>query len=219
MMRFARVVSCALLCLFAFAARGQAQTPGASDTSKFYVEFDTGASLGHKSSGFFGGEAGYRITGPIAVFAEVGHQGNVGTSALDAKAKIVADAVGATADASYRVTYYDFGVRYTPDVTLGTVHPYAILGFGGASVTAQTTFFVNGTAVPPESLGIATGSDLDGTETKGFFMFGGGVTYVFGKRYFVDGSFRYGYVMSKSAIENDSGINTVRASIGVGVTF
>jgi Outer membrane protein beta-barrel domain len=219
MMRFARVVSCVLFGLLALAARGQAQTPGASDTSKFYVEFDTGASLGHKSSGFFGGEAGYRITGPIAVFAEGGHIGTVGTSALDAKAKKIADAVGATSDASYSINYFDAGIRFTPDMVLGAVHPYLAVGFGAASVTAQTTFFVNGAAVPPESLGIQTGSDLDGAETKGFFTFGGGVTYVFGKRYFVDGSFRYGYVMSKSTIENDSGINTVRASIGVGVTF
>ncbi|HEX7136862.1 MAG TPA: hypothetical protein VF219_03410 [Vicinamibacterales bacterium] len=219
MMRFARVVSCVLFALLAMAARGQAQTPGASDTSKFYVEFDTGASLGHKSSGFYGGEGGYRIKGPLAVFAEVGHQGNVGTSALDAKAKLIADAVGATADASYKITYYDFGVRYTPDVTLGAVHPYAAVGFGGASVTAQTNFFVNGAAVPPESLGIETGSDLDGTVTKGYFMVGGGVTYTFGKRYFVDGSFRYGYVMKSSQIDNDAGISTVRASIGIGVTF
>ena len=78
MMRFARVVSCVLFGLFAFAARGQAQTsqaptPGASDTSKFYVEFNGGATLGHRSSGFYGGEGGYHITGPFAVFAEVGH--------------------------------------------------------------------------------------------------------------------------------------------------
>ncbi|HEY7285204.1 MAG TPA: outer membrane beta-barrel protein [Vicinamibacterales bacterium] len=219
MMRFARVVSCVLFGLLAMSARGQAQTPGASDTSKFYVEFETGASLGHKSSGFYGGEAGYRVWRNVAVFAEVGHQGNVGTSDLDAKAKTVADAVGATSDASYKITYYDFGARYTPEITFGMVHPYAIVGFGGASVTAQTNFIVNGSVVPPESLGIQTGSDLDGTVNKGYFMIGGGVTYAFGKRYFVDGSFRYGYVMKSSEIDSDSGISTVRASIGVGVTF
>jgi len=218
MMRFARVVSCVLFSLLAVTTRSQAQTPGASDTSKFYVEFDTGASLGHKSSGFYGGEAGYRVWNSVSVFAEVGHQGNVGTSALDAKAKTVADAVGATSDASYKVTYYDFGVRYVFNAG-STVHPYGIVGFGGASVTAQTNFIVNGTVVPPESLGIQTGSDLDGTVTKGYFMLGGGVTYPFGKRYFVDGSFRYGYVMKSGDIDNDSGISTVRASIGIGVTF
>jgi hypothetical protein len=219
MMRFARVVSCVLLSLLALSATSEAQTPGASDTSRFYVEFDTGAALSHKSSGFYGGEAGYRIVGPVAVFVEAGHMGKVGSSALDAKANKIADAVGATADANYKITYFDAGIRYTPDMTFGSVHPYLAFGFGAADVTAQTTFSVNGAVVPPESLGIATGSDLDGSETKGFFTFGGGVTYLFGKRYFVDGSFRYGYVMSKSAIENDSGINTVRASIGVGVTF
>src|SRR5262245_36684784 len=98
MMRFARVVSCVLFGLLALAARGQAQTPGASDTSKFYVEFNGGATLGHRSSGFYGGEGGYHITGPFAVFAEVGHMAEVGTDALDAKAKSLADAVGATSD-------------------------------------------------------------------------------------------------------------------------
>jgi opacity protein-like surface antigen len=205
-----------LLCL---AARGQAQTSGASDTSKFYVEFDTGASLGHRSSGFFGGEAGYRITGPYAVFVEGGYMPNVGTSALDEKAKTIADFVGATSDARYKIGYFDAGLRYTPSAMLGTVHPYLAVGFGFANVNAQTTFFVNGAAVPPESLGIATGSDLEGSEIKGLFTVGGGVTYPFGKRYFVDGSFRYGYVMSKGSIENDTGINTFRLSIGAGVAF
>ena len=224
MTRFARVVSCVLFGLFAFAARGQAQTsqaptPGASDTSKFYVEFNGGATLGHRSSGFYGGEGGYHITGPFAVFAEVGHMAQVGTDSLDAKAKSLADAVGATSDAMYKITYFDVGVRYTPDMKLGTVRPYVTAGYGLASVTAQTTFFVNGAAVPPDQLGIQLGSDLDGTENKGFFMFGGGVSYTFGSRYFVDGSFRYGYVLSKSDLENDTGINTMRASIGVGITF
>jgi hypothetical protein len=225
MMRFARVVSCVLFGLLTMAASGQAQTPGAPDSSKFYAEFEAGASLGHKSSGFYGGEAGYRIWdsqswGSFAVFAEVGHQGNVGTSALDAKATAIADAAGAdSADASYKITYYDFGVRYVPKQMIKMLHPYGILGFGGASVTAQTNFVVNGTVVPPESLGIQTGADLDGTVTKGYFMVGGGVTYPFQKRYFVDGSFRYGYVMKSSDIENDSGISTVRFSIGVGLTF
>ena len=219
MMRFARIVSCVLFGLLAVAARSQAQTPGASDTSKFYVEFNGGAALGNRSSGFFGGEAGYRIAGPIAVFAEGGHMAKVGSDGLDSKAKTLADAVGATSDAFYKVNYFDAGVRYSPDVNLGSVHPYLSLGYGVASVTAQTTFFVNGSAVPPESLGIVFGSDLEGTETKGFLMFGGGVSYTFGKRYFIDGSFRYGHIMPKSEIENDTGVNTVRASIGVGVTF
>jgi len=221
MMRFVRVVSCVLFGLLALAARGQAQTqtPVPSETSKFYVEFNGGATLGHRSSGFYGGEGGYHITGPFAVFAEVGHMAEVGTDALDTKAKTIADAVGATSDAMYKITYFDAGVRYTPELKLGMVRPYLTAGYGFANVTAQTTFFVNGTAVPPEQLGIQTGSDLDGTENKGFFMFGGGVTYTFRSRYFVDGSFRYGYVLAKGDLENDSGINTLRASIGVGITF
>jgi hypothetical protein len=211
-------VSCVAICLLALAARGQAQTQAPTDTSRLYVEFTGGATLGHKSSGSVGGEIGYQITGPYFVFFEGGHMGNVGTSDLDARAKTIGDAVGATASASLKINYFDAGIRYNPKVMLSMFHPYLALGFGAAPVKVQTSLAVNGTVVPPESLGVQFGSDLGGTETKGFMMIGGGVNYPFAKRYFADGSIRYGRVFAKtSVIENDTGINTLRVQFGIGV--
>ncbi|HEV3062516.1 MAG TPA: outer membrane beta-barrel protein [Vicinamibacterales bacterium] len=218
MKRFARVVSCVAVCLLFVSARGQAQTQDPSDTSRFYVEFTGGATLGHKSSGSVGGEIGYQVTGPYFVFFEGGHMANVGTTDLDARAKTIGDAVGATASASLKINYFDAGIRYNPKVMLSVLHPYLALGFGAAAVKVQTSLAVNGTVVPPESLGVQFGSDLNGTTTKGFMMIGGGVNYPFAKRYFVDGSIRYGRVFARtSAIENDTGINTLRVQFGLGV--
>src|SRR5262249_50917734 len=69
-------------------------------------------------------------------------------------------------------------------------------------------------------LGVQFGSDLSGTENKGLFMIGAGVTYPFSDRFFADITYRFGRIFSKtSAIENDTGINTQRAQIGLGVKF
>jgi hypothetical protein len=220
MMRFARVVSFVVIGLAGLAARGQAQTAGAAaDTSRFYAAFNFGATFGHQSSGFLGGEAGVRVTGPYSIFFEAGQMKNVGTDDLDARALKIANAVGATASTSYRVNYFDFGVRYAPPMTW-MAKPYLAAGFGGADVNSSTTLAVNGTAVPPESLGVQFGNDLNGSSTKAFLMIGGGVTYPFAERYFLDGSYRYGHIFPKSGdIEGDTAINTQRLELQVGIRF
>ena len=221
MVRFARVLSYAVIGLLAVAARVQAQAAPVLDTSRFYAEFTGGANFGHTSSGTLGAEGGYRIKGPWQVFFEAGHMFTVGSSDLDARAQTIGNAVGATTSAAYKISYYDGGVRYNPQIKFRNMfEPYLELGFGGATVTAQTTFVVNGTVVPPESLGVQLGEDLSGTVGKGFIMFGGGATYAFATRYFADGSLRYGRVLARtSVIENDTGINTLRLQFGVGIRF
>ena len=221
MVRFARVLSYAVIGLLAVAARVQAQAAPVLDTSRFYAEFTGGANFGHTSSGTLGAEGGYRIKGPWQVFFEAGHMFTVGSSDLDARAQTIGNAVGATTSASYKISYYDGGVRYNPQILFRNMfEPYLELGFGGATVTAQTTFAVNGTVVPPESLGVQLGEDLSGTVGKGFIMFGGGATSAFATRYFADGSLRYGRVLARtSVIENDTGINTLRLQFGVGIRF
>ena len=221
MVRFVRVLSYAVIGLLAVAARVQAQAAPVLDTSRFYAEFTGGANFGHTSSGTLGAEGGYRIKGPWQVFFEAGHMFTVGSSDLDARAQTIGNAVGATTSASYKISYYDGGVRYNPQILFRNMfEPYLELGFGGATVTAQTTFVVNGTVVPPESLGVQLGEDLSGTVGKGFIMFGGGATYAFATRYFADGSLRYGRVLARtSVIENDTGINTLRLQFGVGIRF
>jgi hypothetical protein len=221
MVRFARVVSYAVIGLLAVAARVQAQAAPVLDTSRFYAEFTGGANFGHTSSGTLGAEGGYRIKGPWLVFFEAGHMFTVGSSDLDARAQTIGTAVGATTSASYKINYFDGGVRYNPKIAFRNMfEPYLELGFGGASVTARTTFAVNGMVVPPESLGVSLGDDLDGTVGKGFIMFGGGANYAFAGRYFADASLRYGHVLARtSVIENDTGINTLRLQFGVGIRF
>lgn len=221
MMRFARAASFVVIGLAALTARGQAQTPAAttSPESRFYAAFDFGATFGHKSSGFFGVEGGAHVRGPFAVFFEAGHMPNVGTEDLDERALLIANAVGATASASYKINYFDGGVRYSPPMPW-MVHPYLVFGVGLANVTATTDLAVNGTTVPPETLGVQFGSDLNGTTHKPFITIGGGVTYPFMKRYFVDGSFRYGRAIANAeegAVE--AGINTQRAQLGIGIRF
>src|SRR5262249_1472494 len=154
MMRFARVVSCLALFVCALAAPGRAQS--ASADSRYYAEFNGGATFGHKSSGSVGAQGGYHVTGPYTVFVEGGRMFNVGTSDLDARAQVIANEVGATASASYKANYFDGGLRYVlpPNMKLSMLNPYLVVGVGFASVRAETALAVNGNTVPPETLGV-----------------------------------------------------------------
>jgi len=185
----------------------------------WYAEFAAAATLGHRSSSSVGGEGGYRLTKDFDVFFEGGHIRTVGTADLDARAQLVAGAIGATANASYHVSYFDAGVRYhIKQIT--RVHSYVAVGLGAAHVRADTGLGVNGVTVSPDSLGVQFGSDLSGAETKFYLMLGGGATWDFKKRYFVDASYRYGRIAPKtSAIEGDQPINTQRVQIGIGLRF
>jgi opacity protein-like surface antigen len=217
MKRFAGVV-CSLIVLLALSSSAFAQP--AADDSRYYAEFNGGATFGHKSSGSIGGEFGYKLTGPYTIFVEGGRMFNVGTQALDDRANIIASQVGATASSSYKVNFFDGGLRYDIPMSMPHLRPYLAIGFGFAAVKAETAFAVNGTTVPPESLGISLGDDLNGTINKAIFTIGGGVTYPFGERYFIDGTFRYGRIFPRTGVvENDKGINTARLQIGAGVRF
>lgn len=221
MMRVARVVSFVLIGSLALVARSHAQTPVVgADAYKFFAAFDAAATFGHKSSGAFGGEVGMpHVMGPLGVSFEFGQMKNVGTEDLDARAQLIANAVGATASASYKANYFDVAARYAP--TMGwKAQPYVLFGVGIAQVRAETALAVNGNTVPPESLGVQFGTDLNGTVKKPLIVFGGGAMYPLTERVFVDGSFRYGRILPKtSETENDKGINTARAQIGVGFRF
>lgn len=220
MMRIARVLPMLFGMTFSTAALLHAQTAAPTDT-RAYAEIDVAATLGHKSDAAVGVEAGYRIRPRFDVFFEGGHIGNAASADLDQRATTIANAVGASASTVAKVNYFDVGVRYHWPVA-GRFHPYLAMGIGAAGVKNETTLSVNGTAVPAEDLGVLFGSDLNGHETSGFFMFGGGATAPFGKRYFGDLSYRYGRVFQKSDSGGNvviDGINTHRVQIGVGVRF
>jgi opacity protein-like surface antigen len=196
-----------------------AQTGGSAET-RWYGTFDLAATLGHNSSWSIGGEGGYRLRPEFDVFFEAGHMANVGTSDLDQRANLIAsNFAGGTASASYKVGYYVGGIRYNINrswaLQSAMLHPYAIVGLGGAHVRADTTISAPG--LPPGS--ITFGSDLNGVENKFLFVLGGGVTSNFGQRYLVDLSYRFGHIAPSSDIENDQSINTQRVQVGVGVRF
>jgi opacity protein-like surface antigen len=220
MKRCARVAIVSLvasLCLGA--ARAQAQTaPPASSDSRLSIEITGGPTLGHKSAGFVAGEFGWRLNEKIDVFVEGGHMGNVGTSALDDHASIIANALGlSVGSTAIKVNHVDAGIRFKITPPSPKVHPYVLLGVGFASATTETTFTLNGTAVDP---GIPLGGDLSGSNNKTILLFGGGITYPFGKSYFADFGYRFGGILSKvSDIENDVTIKTQRVVFGAGVRF
>jgi opacity protein-like surface antigen len=221
MMRLARVATLVACSSLIGAGFCQAQTSAAtgSDESRAYLEVTAGATVGHNASGSLGAEGGVRIMKGLDAFLEGGRMRNIGTSNLDARAQLIGSAVGAVTAAHYEVNFADLGVRYHLPMT-GMLHPYVVLGAGLAQVRSVTTFTVGGVATPPDALGISLGSDLGGALKKPLLTFGGGATATFARRFFVDGSLRYGRILARtSQIENDTGINTVRIQVGVGVKF
>ena len=229
MRRIARVVpmlfAITLGCAPLLRAQTAAPSPAPTDDMPGYVEINAGATFGHKSDASFGGEGGYRVMRDLFIFGEVGHIGNAASADVESRANTIASAAGATASVVAKVTYFDVGGRYLFVTNSPSVHPYVAAGFGGASVNTQTTFSVNGAAVPPDSIGISVGSDLSGTQTVPFLTFGGGASVDFHGRYFVDVSYRYGRVFGKT--DSSSGqtvttleaFNTNRLQVGVGVKF
>jgi opacity protein-like surface antigen len=218
MMRIVRVVPIVFvmtLCAsHAFAQTGAAPSGG-------YAAFDIAATVGHKSDKAIGGEVGFKIRDDIDVFFEGGHIGNAASADMETGANLIANNVGAVANPISKINYFDAGVRYHFHVNAPNVHPYVAIGFGGAHVKNETTFVVNGAALAPEALGIQSGTDLNGTENKPFFMLGAGASIPFRSRYFVDVSYRFGAVIgATSAGPSDTeAIKTNRIQLGLGINF
>jgi len=189
---------------------------------KWSVQFDAAATLGHTSSGSFGGEVDRQLTRSLQLAFEIGHMNNVTTQDLQDRAAIIGDQIGATANPIQSALYWDFGIRLHPKPA-SAWNPYVAVGFGGAHVKTDTTFSVNGTALTPDELAakyVALGADLAGTVDKAFLLVGGGVQRTFKRRFFLDGSYRYGYIFPRtSEIDGDTGVNTQRIQIGIGFRF
>ena len=219
MKRFACVAAVCLAALLGFgASSAQAQTASGAD-SKFYVEFNFGPTLGHKSDKFFGGEAGFRLTGALDVFVEASHMNNVATSDLDARAQIIANFLGGTASSAFKVNHGAAGLRYKVAAT-PSVHPYALLGVGIAQVTTNVDFAVGGTVIDPVAKGVQLGGDLSGNANKTIVIFGFGVNVPFKDRFFADLGYRYGQILAKiDNFENDTAIPTQRIVLGAGIRF
>jgi len=208
-------------------AAAPAATPAAQAT-KASLLVSGGPTLGNKSAGFVAIEIGWRLTDKVDLFVEGGHMGNVGTSALEANAGVIATflnssglipgaAVGST---GIKVNHADVGIRFNVTPPSPKIHPYVVLGVGFSRTTTEVTF-VNGsgTVVDPSNV-VSLGGDLSGSNTKTLLVFGGGVVYPFAKNYFADIGYRFGGILSKvSDIENDQTIKTQRIMLGAGVRF
>jgi opacity protein-like surface antigen len=222
MTRSARTATMLLVVTLCCAGRAAAQGSGAKPAN-WYGEVNAAATLGHRSSSSLGAEGGYRVNGDIDVVAEVGHIFTAGSSDLDSRAQRIAAQLGGTGNASYHVTYFDVGARYhimmpSAQAPAPKFHPYIVGGLGLAAVKAETTIGVNGVTLGSET--IAFGNDLNGTVTKFLLVLGGGTTWDFGTRYFIDATYRYGRIFARTGeIEGDQGINTQRVQVGVGIKF
>jgi opacity protein-like surface antigen len=198
-----------------------AQTAGTTGLDRGYVELAFGATFGHKSASSIGGEAGYTLTDALQLFLEGGRMGNVATTEVDARALIIANAIGASASTAQRAAYFDIGARYRLSEH-GRWRPYALLGVGAAGVKTTTNFSIGGNDVTSQldQHGVQLGNDLAGSLTKAFLTVGVGANATLGKRYLVDLSYRYGRIFPRtSQIADDKGINTQRLQAGIGIRF
>ncbi len=224
MKRFAYVAAVCLVCVLgidAVSAEAQTPPPMAGSDPKMYAEFNFGPTLGHKSDKFFGGEFGFRIVDGLYVIVEASHMGNVGTTALDNNATVIANFLGGTASTAFKEKHGAVGLRYNINLDVSPmVHPYVLAAVGVAHVETQVEFNVGGTAVDPASKGVQLGGDLSGTQNKTIFVVGFGVNVPFMERFFADLGYRYGQILAKTdTVETDTGIPTQRVVLGVGVRF
>ncbi|MDB4874458.1 MAG: hypothetical protein JWM41_904 [Gemmatimonadetes bacterium] len=177
-----------------------------------------GASTGHETSGFLGGEGDLRITSRVAIFIEGGKVWNASTAGLDAHVKQIANVIGMTGAAENHIAYADAGIRLRVPLD-SRVEPYVLGGFGAARVRTETTFSAARTA-PPGGATVQLGNDLDGSVTKPMVTAGAGATIPLSSRLFGDLSARYGRILAKtSAIPGDQAIDLVRLQAGLGLRF
>jgi opacity protein-like surface antigen len=222
MKRFAQFTIGLALAASCGVSAAHAQGTPASDLI-WSAQGDVAATFGHSSSGSGGVELGLRLSGRWEGFLEIGRMRNVTTTTTENRARVIGDAIGATANPIQHATYVDFGARYNLKY-LPAWHPFLTAGLGFAPVHTETTFSQSGTTLSESDLaniyGVQLGLDLSGHITKALLMVGVGVTRPFKNRYFVEGSYRYGRIFPRTGeIEGDKGINTQRLQVGVGLRF
>ena len=232
MTRFVRLSTMIVVGLACGASVAHAQTPAPASTDKGYAEFTLAATLGHKSDSSVGAEVGYKLmdvnspfVDQLYVFAEGGRMGNVATSDMDARAQLVANAIGATASTTQEVNFFDAGVKVRiMQLSRHGWHPYALLGLGAARVKSSSNF-VKGSSditsqLPQFDPPVQLGADLAGNTTKFLLAIGAGANAKFGKRWIVDVTYRYGRIFPKTdLIVDDVAISTQRVQAGVGIRF
>ncbi len=197
-----------------------AQTAQTEPAGPWSVQYDLGLTVGNTTSGATGFEVGWRYTENLKFYVATSWMFDVTTSDVEDRAKIIADAIGGTAEMSQSAAGVDFGARYA-FATGGSFTPFALAGFGFATLNTDPTFIVNGQDVTDDllNLGARLGLDLDSEVTRPYFVIGGGVTVPVSSRYFVEGGWRYGLIFAGDPIAGDAGVNTNRLQVSFGARF
>ena len=186
-----------------------------------YIEVTGGPTFGHKAGGSIGAEGAWYFMPAIGVFVEGGYMSNVTSARTDSDAQAIASFVGLSATPKSKAGYFDAGVTYRIPMQ-GRLKPYALLGFGIATVSTTTQWTSGGSDVSGQlaNFGVSPGTDLGGSYTRPFVTAGFGVHYPFGSRWLADVSYRYGWIGKNSADDNNiASINTNRLQFGVGARF
>lgn len=218
MKRFGQVVL-----LFGVMAAGFTGTAWAQADRAIGVQGTVGATFGNKTGASFGGEFDYKLSTEWELFVEGGQMRNVASSQMDEDAQVIATGIGGTADVAEHANYYNVGIKYLMVPFGGGYTPYVGIGGGAARVNKDVSFTVNGQELSELQLlsdhGVQLGADLAGITVKPMMTVAVGVSRGFG-RAFMDVSYRYGFIFSKSgSIEDDKGLNTQRVQLGIGVRF
>ncbi len=185
-----------------------------------YIAVMGQATFGQTTSGAVSGEFGVFLTPALALFVEGGGLWDAtGTPTITAAQQVAAYlATAQTAAVGYSVKqpvgFVVGGVRYVLPVK-SRLRPFVMAGGGGARVTEDVHFTLGGSDVTSalQPYGVALGSDLAGSVTKGMITVGIGADWAIGRRLLVDVSYRYGRIFTTD------GINVNRVGAGVGVRF
>ncbi len=207
-----------VICL-GVAASAQAQGGAGSRSSQTYGEFVAGPTFGKDAiEASFGLEAGFPYKA-LRIFVEGGVMRDVLSAELVTAATVISNFLETFGTSAFTlkqpVGYVAAGLRYNL-VDHHRIRPYLSVGFGGARVTKNVSFFVNGADVTDqllETFGVQLGADLAGDETRPFLEAGLGAHISIGDRIMADASYRYGRVF---LIEPGMIIPRVQFGIGVG---
>ena len=188
--------------------------------SKGYVEAVAQVAFGNVTSQSYGGEIGITVVPRLQIFLDAGHARDTSPSTLGVSAQSIAGFLSQTQPnvtfhAKQPATFGLAGVRYGFPLSTAKVEPYLMGGGGVARLTRDVSFTIAGNDVTNTipQYGVALGSDLSGSETKGMVTVGGGVMWPVWQALVVDFQYRYGRIFATE------GVNVNRAGVGLGFRF
>jgi len=202
------------------AAQTQTASQSGPVVSQWYAGGSTGIAAVEKVGALVSAEAGVRVLPNFDVSLEFGWFQNTTTSSRSGLANTLATFLEqtqgrpATGSVSVPTTYGSVNARYVFE-NKRSWRPYAVLGVGGARVSANSTFTSGGTDISGSlpQYGVTLGLDLSGHRSHPAFTGGGGVLIPLGKWY-ADAGVRVTTIRTP-----DQATNVARLNIGMGARF